>query len=543
MRQGRVLFWYCACAFIFILSVMGIPDSAALIETSPTHSYDEGTLAFSGYGYITRLPFQRVMTLKSPKMGENILKMRVELSACTSMDCVPEISSLSVLRQEGNAQREYLLQNINTVVDTAGNTSGLGLVYTQGVLIGMVDMKKGEASVCAPWDDQYTFSHACELKFTEKGNVYLAVPALKTFAQTSDVISVLDDEGLKYGSTLNRVSVGMQKVGDVVFIPFRYGASDDRIIAYDVKSRKRKWEFKPGQSIRFTPSISGNLMIVSTRNINTGVGEISVVELDTGKKQFVIPAEGHPLVLHHRLFVGHRSAFYAFDLSKEGQMLWSYKHPGGWRGWTQPTGSHGLIYAGSASNEILAWDVNNGEVVWRSSLEGLVDYTGHTAPLHMENVIVFRSFKEGLVAFDAKRGKRLWQNNDLHLKPNTELVEGQKVMFVEGYRRRPASATTPDLFVIESLVSAIDVHTGKVAWQIHMDNRMINRRPTIHNNMLFVASDTLYAFDVMLQKKLWEFHPKTTGGTFSNPVFSDNVVYASYGDQLYTIDAKTGQLK
>ncbi|MBU4223509.1 MAG: PQQ-binding-like beta-propeller repeat protein [Euryarchaeota archaeon] len=204
---------------------------------------------------------------------------------------------------------------------------------------------------------------------------------------------------------------------------------------------------------------------------------------------------------------------------------------------SSPVISQGMVYAGSTSSYVYAFDASSGEIKWRYKTGGWVRWSPAVA-----NEMVYISSEDGYVyALDRITGQLKWKklSKSTSGKPvSSPIISGNLIYIVS---KGPS--------VVDSGICALDAMTGNPKWCVEAapEALMDGASPAVFNGNLYIGiSDYLNAFDTNDGKLKWKYQTKgvtTPRKPVGMPSVSNGVVYVGSEDYFYAIDAITGKEK
>lgn len=246
---------------------------------------------------------------------------------------------------------------------------------------------------------------------------------------------------------------------------------------------------------------------------------------------------------------------YAVDLAARSQ-LWSFQAEAPVRG--RPTAVGSRLYVTSVGSRLYAIDRTSGKQLWS------VDVAAESAPA-VAGGRAFVGARDGLVAFDAENGRRLWRLPTNDYVVATPLVRGRDVLagsrdgqlyavaaadgrehwrFTTGGKISSAVVAAGDTVYVSSedhYLYAIDADAGRELWREDLGAFPVTS-PTAAHGAVYVGTDDgrLHAIDARQGHSLWSF---TAGDSpSSDPRVFDGVVYFGCADDhLYAVDALSGE--
>ncbi len=208
---------------------------------------------------------------------------------------------------------------------------------------------------------------------------------------------------------------------------------------------------------------------------------------------------------------------------------------------SSPVISQGLVYAGSTSSYVYAFDEFTGSEKWRYKTGGWVRWSPAVA-----NSMVYFSSEDGYVyALDKNTGQLKWKERPKKYDGNSYGMPGSSPIVAED----SVYVISNKGSVFETGVCALDAMTGDSKWcvQAAPEALMDGASPAVSNGIVYIGtSDYLNAFDTKNGILKWKYQTKTTTTSrkpVGMPSVSNGIVYVGSENYIYAIDANTGKEK
>ena len=317
----------------------------------------------------------------------------------------------------------------------------------------------------------------------------------------------------------------------------RYGYS---LFCIDSETGNKKWEFKTGQEINSTPSVSSDgIVFFGSRDskiyaLNSEDGS-KLWEFETGRAVVASPALSENGLVICGSWDG---SVYALD-SQDGSKIWDFKTHGEVSG--APSLKDGLVYvAGGMSFYCL--DEENGTKIWEY-LSG--SFATHSPAIGEGDLVFFGSDDKKIYAFNRYDGTKLWDYETIgRIYTSITVGKNNSLFFASQYRDESNS------YEENAIVYSIDGNTGQLIWELNLDN-YIKSTPglTEDGNLIFGGNDgSIYVVeqntgevifkltlsDINLSeaqlKKIW-----------SSPLISDDgtIYIANLNGRVFALDGKS----
>jgi outer membrane protein assembly factor BamB len=226
-----------------------------------------------------------------------------------------------------------------------------------------------------------------------------------------------------------------------------------------------------------------------------------------------------PTVVDGIVYIGYdngpRGSLHAVD-AVTGEQEWVFK-AGDWVR-SSPTVVDGIVYVGSHDDRLYAIHSDSGEQKWEFELDSNGMHQGGPA---VSDGIVYTGTRSGSFhAIDAKTGELEWKYTD---------VSGGE----------PTTYGDIVYFASDKLY-ALDAHSGAEEWIFERGKGVAT--PTVIDGSVFTASrgddQTMYALDAATGDIQWE-----TPGFSGRPTYFDGSLYVGSGSSLVALDAASGELQ
>lgn len=221
-------------------------------------------------------------------------------------------------------------------------------------------------------------------------------------------------------------------------------------------------------------AVAGNTVLAST-----GYGELIAMDAATGavqwRQRFTSPMASAPTVQGRTAYVTMRDATLAAVSIDTGKVLWQDNGSPSRRtliGSAAPAITDRLAVFPMASGELVAYDLTEGDKVWRAGLAGqnialaaaqVSDLTGDPV---VANGLIYAGTNGGrMVAIDADDGRRVWSANEGAV--SAPLVVGGSVFSVNE----------------QNQIIRLDAQTGELIWRHdmpHFAHEKAKKRKAIH---------------------------------------------------------------
>ncbi|MFD3550099.1 PQQ-binding-like beta-propeller repeat protein [Streptomyces sp. NPDC058655] len=331
--------------------------------------------------------------------------------------------------------------------------------------------------------------------------------------------------------------------------------------------RWRPWRFRMSNEVWGTPTVSGNLLYVTSF-------EVHALDVASGRRQFKTRDVAWSMAVSDgRIHASDGPSLYALD-GTDGSERWRLSTDA----WVYAlSAERGTVVTTTRGGGVQGWEASSGQRLWELSGAQTDFETPEAAPvLHDGTVYVWQDAR--LRAVDARSGRESWSypvgdaascgNVPVRVTPapdgNVYVCAGTRVLSVDRASGRvrwhfeapavflaaPAFAPGPavtggGVYLVDHLgtVYALDAATGKDRWRIATETRASADPVLVANgNVHLGAGSALYTLDAVTGTPKWRF---AAGGEITGlPAVADGRVHFGSADHcLYTLDAAGGQLR
>lgn len=309
--------------------------------------------------------------------------------------------------------------------------------------------------------------------------------------------------------------------------------------------------FKNEQDQRiFTDFLAGGTYYQSKPTASDGklyfgspAGFLYCVDADTGEELWKFEMGGAisvgPAIENGMVYAGQQGGerfFYALD-ANTGELAWKQTVPGGWV-WGSATVDDGLVYVPTVSGYAVCLDGKTGHIIWMYPTAKSVP----AEPAIDGDLVYFGSWSKSLYAFNKKSGEIVWKQNGFSLDSGTLIAYEGKV-YIPHHDR---------------VFTSFDSQTGEIlshgipdaeAWG---GFRNFNATPAFYKDRAFYTARAGYGMGgVPLASRVYSVNPETAeiywtfpdGGGLSAPAVARDRVYIASGSSpmFYCLDAYTGE--
>ncbi len=281
---------------------------------------------------------------------------------------------------------------------------------------------------------------------------------------------------------------GLSAEGDIVYVAF-----GDGVLAYNVQAQREEWVFSP---------VPGRLHFYAAPAVENG----RVVLGDFGMSQG---------------FLSPRVVVRAYSVRQSGtnvpDELWNVPNIASDRIVAPPLLIDGRVFIGTADNQVIALDADDGTELWRF-------LTGHSIwgrPSYKEGTLFVASLDRNVYALDAETGRQLWVT-ELGGAIASSVVVDTNLVYVTSFDQK---------------MHALDRATGDIAWSVEA-TAWIWGAPVMRDGVVYFAdaAGVVYAVDAQNGRVLWSI--SVEGNVQTTPAFANNVLYVVSDKDLESKEPK-----
>lgn len=246
-----------------------------------------------------------------------------------------------------------------------------------------------------------------------------------------------------------------------------------------------------------------------------------------------------PAVADGKVYAGQQGGeryFYCLDAAS-GRCLWKQALPGGWV-WGSAAVDDGLVYVPTVSGYAVCLDGATGHIVWMYPTAKSVP----AEPAVFGDLVYFGSWSHALYAFQKKTGSIVWKSRGAQLDSGTLIATGGEIYHPDG----------------TSMFQRLDASSGEVLSRGITDPGLIgpftnfNATPAIHGTRGYYTArvgtglrgvpmaSRVFCVDLEASRILWTF---PDGGGLSAPALAQDRLYIGSGNTpfLYCLNGATGE--
>jgi outer membrane protein assembly factor BamB len=228
-----------------------------------------------------------------------------------------------------------------------------------------------------------------------------------------------------------------------------------------------------------------------------------------------------PACMDGKIYAGQQGGerfFYCLD-AEDGSLIWKQTLPGGWV-WGSATVDESLVYVPTVNGYAVCLDGETGHIIWMYPTAKSVP----AEPAIDGDLVYFGSWSRSLYAFNKKTGKIVWKTMGVGLDSGTLIAKDGKI-YVPHH---------------DNIFKYVDARTGEVLCEGNLNEQEkgnysnFNASPAFHNDRaIFTARvgmglvgvpvhTTVYCVDAETGKIHWTF---PDGGGLSAPGIANGRVY------------------
>jgi len=293
------------------------------------------------------------------------------------------------------------------------------------------------------------------------------------------------------------------------------GSYDHNLYALDAKSGQFMWKFPTEDAISSSPRVwQGLVFIGSDDNL------VYAIYRDSGSIAWSKPTRGRvissPTVAMAHVFFGSDDHFlYNLD-ARNGRQVWAFEAEDHIR--SSPAVSEDLVYFGADDGNVYSVEVQSGKLKWKFATNRPV----LSSPLLYEGLLFFGSLDWTFYAVDATAGWAVWNRRTRHRIASSPAISQPRglVYFTS----------------VDQGIYALDFSTGRQVWRTEMDGPGTSSSPAVSTDAVYVgcADGHLYSLDAKTGEIRWKFH--TGESVVSSPVLWENMVFVgSRNHRIYAL--------
>ncbi len=283
------------------------------------------------------------------------------------------------------------------------------------------------------------------------------------------------------GRITNTNWAGLSTDGERVYLAF-----GPRVLAYEPETQTQNWIF-PAEAgaVQFfsAPAVNGDQVVLgdygraggffsprvttsvySLENVASGAPRELWINSEAATDKIVAP----PLFADGVLYVGTADNYILAFNPDDGSLLWQYET--GHAIWGQPVFADGLLYVASMDHSVYALDTtNSGELIWRTELGGALP----SSPVLGDGLLYVSSFDGNLHALDIGSGEVQWSAPAGNWVWGAAALDDGTLYFSD----------------IDGRLFAVDAQTGEQIWT-HEAAVSVQSNPVVVGDTLYIASGT-----------------------------------------------------
>lgn len=266
------------------------------------------------------------------------------------------------------------------------------------------------------------------------------------------------------------------------------------LVARDIGTGEKKWQFETGGKIYSTPAISkGVVTFASTDSTIYGIDLFDGTEIWRVKTAKSIVAS--PAISHGYVYIGSSEGKFRALSLKTGGLKWVYKEVKGFVS-GKPLVDDKHVYFGDWSNYFYALDKNSGEQVWNwtNGSSNRMFSPAAVYPVKAEGKIFITAPDRYITSLDANTGKVIWRSNKHKGRESIGISSDKRFIYTK--------AMNDSLFAYSSLTD-----TMKLEWalDINLGYEIGPSAISERDGTIYIPSDDgfIYAVDRNRRKLLW----------------------------------------
>lgn len=240
-------------------------------------------------------------------------------------------------------------------------------------------------------------------------------------------------------------------------------------------------------------------------------------EVDTGGRS----QHSTPAVTSDMVVIGGLDSTVKAMYRENGTVAWTYERSGSLAD-SSPTISDGTVYIGDGGGAVLALDSDGGTERWSHSVDSAVV----SSPTVVDGTVFVGSNGGTVFALDSTTGDVEWQTD-----------VGAAVLSSVTVADGTAYVTTDSGRLV-----ALDRNSGETRWRFDTPASFGHTSPTVENDTIYLAADSMYALDASDGSVRWETSYNGTAG--STPTVGGDTVYVGSSDgTIYALRTSSGAVE
>lgn len=315
------------------------------------------------------------------------------------------------------------------------------------------------------------------------------------------------------------------------------GSANRELYCFNKQSGEILWSYQADDWIRAKPCIFEDNILFATLS-----GSVYCLDHD-GQQKWQISVGHHAIYADltqedgYLLLNASDLQLWCIDI-RAGRILWHDKvldeaiidgkrYPadelscGGWYQ-SKPTVADGMVFIGTPSRFVIAYDHETGDELWKFEVGGAVS----AAPAYAKGKLYFgQKGDEYFYCIDANTGHLIWKQLVGWVWSSANVAYGK--VYVPGS---------------DGYVSCLDATTGYIIWRFRTGKSTAPEPPVDDGQVFFGSWDHfVYALDADTGQLNWQFH---TGGSPDSgaPIAFQGKLYVPMGgNRIFCLDSKTGE--
>jgi len=294
------------------------------------------------------------------------------------------------------------------------------------------------------------------------------------------------------------------------------GCFDHNLYAIDARDGEFMWKFAADDAITSSPCVWRDRVLVGSHD-----RVMYAVWTANGKIAWSAPTRdcvsSSPRVAMDHVFFGSDDHFLYNVAAQNGRLVWRFEAEDHIR--SSPALSEELVYVGSDDTNVYAIDIQTGREKWRFPTRRPVI----SSPLLYKDLLFFGSWDSTFYAIDAKAGRPVWNFRTRHaILSNPAVSESLGLVYFSS---------------VDHCVYAFDYGRGdRPVWTFEMDGPGNTSSPAVSDEAVYIGSRDghLYSLDARTGELRWKFY--TGASVPSSPTIWENLVFVgSRSHKLYAL--------
>lgn len=326
-------------------------------------------------------------------------------------------------------------------------------------------------------------------------------------------------------------SIGCAPVIEKDYVYF--GSCNQYVYCLNKETGEKIWEYKTGNTILSTPYIHNGVLYIGSYD-----GYLYALTSDTGELIWKFKTGNYivatPVVYKNMVFFGSLDDYFYCVNIKDGSLKWKHSCPEG--SVSTPIIFNGKVVFTAYDKNVWCLNTDTGDVMWKyfmkqkgSATPLLVDEKGNT----LANTVVRGpvNVKNGLIIFTT------WHGQVYTLDLNGDEIG---VFQLANETTGSPLAANKGLYITAYDSNISFTSYDGIIWWRYTTGQSIEATPIVVDDMLYVGSgdQNMYALDAKTGQLKWTFH--TGGMVFGSAAYDNGKLYfGSWDGNMYCLDVES----